>query len=539
MRKILLVDDESAARDHIRNCFPWLAYGCEIIGEAGNGEEALEQCRRLNPDIALIDITMPVMDGMELLDRLERDFPHIRSIVLTAHRDFAYAQQAMLHRACGYVLKAPISMVEMKKALDRAFADLDRDRDYDRSEKSHAQMLRSYQYPLRRKFFADIRNGVLDDDEEIVREGSKLDIHLTAPEHGLVVCAADKMNEYVMRYPERDRSLIEFSMLEIVRETLNDSERYPFELLPLEFGRFALLFGCDSADAEPYAARVSRVCRTIAVPLENYLHMHLSATFSRPLRSLSALRPAFAETMRFASLRFYQDRPTPIDAGGLLLFQPVPEKQWETCRLELADTLREQDAELLQRFDKWLREVHYLLRRFQPRPDEALGLLAGLEPVVGEQFPVLPGHSADWPPFRSFACLGDALAALQQHVYERVRLHSNVRELRPEISAAIQYIRSNLHAELTLDTIAHSVQLSASYFGHLFKKEMGVTLVDYIVEQRIEQAKKWLADGKYRNYELAEKIGFSNYSYFCTLFKKQTGMTPNEFKNVHKTRTII
>jgi two-component system response regulator YesN len=67
--------------------------------------------------------------------------------------------------------------------------------------------------------------------------------------------------------------------------------------------------------------------------------------------------------------------------------------------------------------------------------------------------------------------------------------------------------------------------------GQLFKKEVGSSIVDYIQEQRMEQAKRYLASGEFRNYELAEKVGFSNYPYFCTMFKKHTGMTPNQYRS--------
>jgi two-component system response regulator YesN len=535
VKKIILVDDEPAAREHIRDSFPWEAYGCEIVGEAGNGEQALSLCSQLNPDIALIDITMPVMDGMELLHRLESEHPNVRSIVLTAHRDFAYAQQAMLNRAFGYVLKAPVSIVEMKKALDRACLDLDRDLHYDRHEKSHAQMLRNYQYPLRRKFFSDILQGILSSEKEILREGGRLGINLTPAEHVLMLCTADQLTQYASRYPERDRSLIEYSMLEIVRETLSDTVQRPYELFPLDFGQFALLLWVDESDSESYAARVQRVTRFISAPLGKYLQMGLNVTYSRPFGSLSRFRKVFADTTRFAVMRFYQDTPFPIDAGGPLLFQQIPEDRFAEYRHQF-ETLLQMDPPDL---DAWAKEMKLLMLRFQPDPVLALRLLADLKPFIDARFPAAPDKASSWQKFETSVSLNEALTSLLDYIKEQTQSQSQIRELRQEISTAVQYIKKHLHAELTLDGIAGIVQLSPSYFGHLFKKEMGVSLVDYIIEQRIELAKTYLVEGKYRNYELAEQIGYQNYSYFCTTFKKHTGMTPNEYKNSHKTKTFI
>lgn len=535
MKKVLLVDDEPTAREHIRESFPWATCGCEIIGEAGNGEEALALCAVLKPDIALIDITMPVMDGMELLRRLDTEHPRVRSIMLTAHRDFAYAQQAILYKAFGYVLKAPISMVEMKKALDRACLDLDRDLHFDRHEKSHAQMLRSYQYPLRRKFFSDVLNGLFYRPDELIREGVRLCMNLVSPEHTLMICTADRLEAYAARYPDRDKSLIEYSMLEIVRESLTDSEQRPFELFPLEFGQFVLLLGGDDSDSESYGSRVQRVYRSISVPLGTYLQMGLTVAYSRPFSSLTSLRKVYSDTLKFTVLRFYQDRPAAIDAGGPLLFQQVPAERWADCSRRLDALLELEQPDL----EDWCREAKLLLQRFQPEPQSARCLLEQLKPVVEQRFPELPEKGLVWPRFVSSASLNEALTELTTYIKEQLKSRSTLRALRPEIAAAVHYIKKHLHLELTLDLIASTVQLSPSYFGHLFKKEVGVTLIDYIVEQRVEMAKTYLTDGQYRNYELAEKIGFQNYSYFCTIFKKHTGMTPNEYKNANKTKTHV
>ncbi|MDD9265590.1 response regulator [Paenibacillus sp. GCM10023248] len=535
MKRVLLVDDEPAAREHIRDSFPWTTCGCEIVGEAGNGEEALALCAVLKPDIALIDITMPVMDGMELLRRLDTEHPGVRSIMLTAHRDFTYAQQAILHKAFGYVLKAPVSMVEMKKALDRACLDLDRDLHFDRHEKSHAQMLRSYQYPLRRKFFSDVLHGLFNKQEELIREGVRLGMNLASPEHVLMICAADRLEAYAARYPDRDKSLIEYSMLEIVRETLRDTEQRPFELFPLEFGQFVLLLGGDEANSEPYDSRVQRVYRSISAPLSTYLQMGLTASYSRPFPSLTGLRKVYADTLKFAVLRFYQDRPAALDAGGPLLFQQVPAERWAECSRRLDALLKQEQPDL----EDWSKEVKLLLQRFQPDPASARCLFEQLKPIVEQRFPALPAQEPSWPRFASSASLTEALAELTAYIKEQLKSRSSLRELRPEIAAAVHYIKKHLHLELTLDLIAGNVQLSPSYFGHLFKKEVGVSLIDYIVEQRVEMAKTYLTDGQYRNYELAERIGFQNYSYFCTIFKKHTGMTPNEYKNANKTKTHV
>jgi YesN/AraC family two-component response regulator len=107
--------------------------------------------------------------------------------------------------------------------------------------------------------------------------------------------------------------------------------------------------------------------------------------------------------------------------------------------------------------------------------------------------------------------------------------------MRPEVAKAIHYIKQHLQDELSLHTLSQVTQISPTYLSRLFKKDIGLSIIDYISEQRINQAKQYFMEGSYRNHELAEMVGFHNYSYFCTMFKKMTGMTPNEYKNSVRT----
>ena len=522
MKRILLVDDEPPARQHIRTLIPWADFGCEIAGEAGNGEEALRLCAALKPDIAFVDITMPVMDGIELLQRMHADYPQVRCIVLTAHRDFAYAEQAIQHRAFGYVLKAPIHIAEMQAAIEKACRDLDRDSGYAQNEKQHAQVIRSYQYPLNKKMLHDLRTGVLSAKEEIVREGGKLGLDLASPDYGLLLCSADKFAAYAGMYPDGDKELIEFSVLEIVRETLAVQQIGSFELLPEGFGRFALLLtGLDAEfPAESYPALAKRIYESLAAPLKNYVRLDLAMTYSRPFRSMTEFRRMYAETSKSAGIRFFQERPAPVAARETLPYQALPEAEWEDCRRRLGEWLQSGEADP----SEWTKRARNALLKHQPEPAAARRLFRELKPLVDNCLPAWPeedGSAPAWPDFAEAASLRESLDALSDCILAQARRLPHIRELRLEIGEALQFIKRNLQVELTLESIANAVQLSPSYFGHLFKKELQLSVVDYIAEQRMEAAKALLLEGKYRNYELAEKVGYQNYSYFCTIFKSK------------------
>ena len=105
MYQLLIVEDEKQTREGIKRLLEWQDYGIEICGEAGNGQEALKIIERQRPDIILLDIQMPVMNGLELAKIIHAGYQECKFIVLSGYDDFALVRQAMKYGAVDYLLK--------------------------------------------------------------------------------------------------------------------------------------------------------------------------------------------------------------------------------------------------------------------------------------------------------------------------------------------------------------------------------------------------------------------------------------------------
>ncbi|MNO19104.1 Transcriptional regulatory protein DegU [compost metagenome] len=108
MVKVLLVEDEPLVRRGIRSMLPFEQFGMELVGEASSGEEALEELKKQRIDLVFTDISMPGMNGLELIQILNERYTHIRSVVLTCHQDFDYLQQALRLGAIDYIVKTQL-----------------------------------------------------------------------------------------------------------------------------------------------------------------------------------------------------------------------------------------------------------------------------------------------------------------------------------------------------------------------------------------------------------------------------------------------
>ena len=123
MLKAIIVDDEDLFRKNLKQKIDWDAYRLQLEGEASNGQEALSLIARTRPNIIICDIKMPIMDGLELLKRIQ-DQPHIKFIILSGYSDFQFIRTAIKYGAFDYILK-PIQPEELAGVLLRAVEDIE------------------------------------------------------------------------------------------------------------------------------------------------------------------------------------------------------------------------------------------------------------------------------------------------------------------------------------------------------------------------------------------------------------------------------
>lgn len=124
--KVVIIDDEPWARSVIRTFGRWQEFNIDEIAEADDGESGLALIRRISPQIAIMDMRMPGMDGVELLHQLKEHHPEIKIIVISGHDDFEFMKTAILTKVNDYLLK-PITERELNKALKTCIDEIERD----------------------------------------------------------------------------------------------------------------------------------------------------------------------------------------------------------------------------------------------------------------------------------------------------------------------------------------------------------------------------------------------------------------------------
>lgn len=215
--KVLIADDEFIIRDGIHFSIDWENYNMEVIGEAEDGEEAIELAIRHQVDILLIDLNMPIMNGIEAMKRIKEQLPHCKMVVISGHDEFRYAQEALRLRVEDYLLK-PVNPGKLQAII----MDLKRKLDMEENEKEFIKQatnqIRRNHDQLKERFFQEWIEGQLT-SEEIKEQLHFLRLPETNPvQHMVIKWPEFHLHQTFMQ--ENDRQIYLFAIENIVKEII-------------------------------------------------------------------------------------------------------------------------------------------------------------------------------------------------------------------------------------------------------------------------------------------------------------------------------
>ena len=512
MMKVFLVDDEIAIRENLRNSFPWEQNGFQLVGEAPDGEMALPMIRDLNPDILLTDIRMPFMDGMELCAQVKRVLPWIGVVILSGYDDFAYARQAISLGVKEYLLK-PITADELGEALKRVAARI--------TEERRAASLRrdaaSGNPFLREKLLASLftEEGDRFEDEQLMRQMRTMGVNLAAGCYVVIDIAFPLKDEARVRAREALSALAEASGGSVFT-------------CGMPHGARALVLGDNERDAE-----------------ERAYSFAASAAHLPQLESCDQLLLSIGETVTdyFEIRKSMQSarhvRHAAVGRGGGRRIIGVGELDDETTSLnslELSPLYERLQYAPAEELDAILADYADLLGSGAEGRELALGYLRIAAVIAARQ--IVSDAGAD--PQRVLdegriaeALRAEGIEAVRALLNEAMacRDRSGRGQGQTPVARARRFLsRRYSDPNLMLQDVAGEVGMSQSHFSTVFAQETGLTFTQYLTALRIGKAKELLSATAMRSSEIAFAVGYNDAHYFSYRFKKQTGMTPSEYR---------
>ena len=522
MYKVFLVDDEIVVREGIRSNFPWDETDFVLAGEAPDGEIALSMLQDVKPDILITDIRMPFMDGLELCRQVSRSMPWIYIVILSGYDDFAYAREAISLGVKEYLLK-PVSGQELRTVLERIALRIQEDKRQQASLNAYREQLASSSRFLKEKLLTELYGGA--NGERILKSARSMQMNLLA-NHYLVMLLHPS--------PEPDSEEAMFSAQSVLERLAEGSGGAAH--LCRGFGGFSLLvLGDNPADLEERAYGLAQAAR---YDVERSANVKLLVAIGADVESLADIPASLSDARTIMEkLKAGKAENDPRRIMGALDISREPEL-----------TLPDLDAAPIAEQLKYATtaDVDGILERYVEGLGDAAAqsvmmanyffvemMLAASRIIVdsqGEPKEVIPEA------FRAQSSLlnvdevlplcRDMLrrAILYRDSQESARYGGVIRKARAFI--AEHYADSNV----TLHDVASHVALSNNHFCTVFSQEMGVTFTEYLTATRIARAKELLTTTSMRTSDVAYAVGYNDPHYFSYLFKKNTGMSPRDYR---------
>lgn len=521
MYRLLIVDDEAIVRRGIKKSVNWNELGIEMVAEAADGVEALSQVIENVPDIILLDINMPKMDGLEFASIIKKKYPKIKVVIITGYHEFEYARSALRSGVDDYILKpitkedvAAIIRTQLEK-LEAEHADQSARYIIDEQSAKH-NMINAI---LKKKQTAAL-------DIERFSELQKWD----AERRISFVLMRDYLSDCEIWNDGQTDSLAEFAILNIAGEVLEMREcGLAFQTYKNEL---ALLLSCPQRET-------AGVLNEIYGNLLDFLEIPVDFAVSDlgTLRDLPELAGQAREALNCAFVLSHQN---------ILFFRDIMKKQDksftypEQIEMKLLEKMFTCDIdESLALIDEFFAQ----LAQAAPDADKCKNMILRLflkvantiESIASRTANALENAPESFDPvlkLEDFNTLNEARDWLKKLYADTCNYVASIKSRTGQLYIKIKaYIEKNYgDSELNLKKCSEDLYLSSNYISMILKKETGKTFVDYLNEYRIKKALEFLSGPENRVYEVSIQVGFTHPTYFSSVFKKITGVSPKQFK---------
>lgn len=526
MYSILIVDDEAIELETIEHYVPWDKIGISVAGTARNGKEALAKLAELKPDIILTDVRMPIMDGLEFGRRAKQIDKNIKIIYLSGHNEFQYIKAALNIEATGYLLK-PIDMEELLALLEKVKKKCEEDQLADQGgdwvrEKLLMRILREPNEGKRKEWTNQWKLSAVDFAEN--------------KPFAAVYATFDPPPAYpgTDPYPADSASTDRIELFRTAARQRLDS----FIMVEDDPHAFYVLFQWQ--DERQHVQSTAAYWELLRAHLASdpSAGSQITIGLSAPHLGFQAIWDACAEAKTCNEEKFYEQSGTVLSPQDLKPTKQTDDES-EQIAAKLSSAIQSGDTEQISLH---VESLFGVIREERIDRNFAIRAIIRLLTALEQHFSMLlAGSLKEWllvDHWKEISSMSSAahMQAYVMHFCNEMRKAANERDIDRNQAIAEQIVKligERYHLPLTVEEIAKEVYLSPNYIRTIFKEKMGETILDYLTRFRMNKAAELLKDKALKVREVAHSVGYENVSYFCSIFHKHRGSTPNEYRKMY------
>lgn len=522
MLRTLLVDDEPLVLVGLKSLVDWQKLGFEVIGTASNGQLAYNIIESVKPDVIITDIKMPVMDGLELMERCISQLSYKPVFVfLTSYDEFVLARMALRLGAWDYVLKLELTQERITNILESIAA---------RYAKSHSKKL-NQTYQDSTKLYRDMIGGYYVHEWEIEDEAVQQDIALLGKPY--VIGVLNLMDDQTSTGPSgslpKTMQYVKDMFFEVMAKV------YDIRLIPLNRTSMVLILHQKHEDEGENMEEVSAIIGDTLTTICKYFRVELVCGLGEFHSMYTEMDEAYHEALealeyvehgsRVGYKSKQKDLPHNKRSFNIKFLQRDLTKAIEHRDLgdvrkildELIDLLTHHHASAVQGVDLCSRLIFLLL-----------GLLDQGEQLLEQIFDKDPDGYRSIYASQQLVDVTAWLMKLRDGFQIILPLEGDEQD-HYVVKKVVRYIRHHYDEKFTLNELAHRYGLTPNYLSAVFKKQMGIGFNEYVANTRVNVAKQLLLESDKKINEVAGCLGFDNAYYFSKVFKRVTGQSPRNY----------
>lgn len=539
MKKIVIVEDEKSIFFLLNSCIAYEELGLELVGYAENGQIGIEMILEKKPDIIITDVTMPIVDGLQLIEKVKEHNLNPKFIIVSGYAQFEFAQKAVSLGVKDYLLK-PINSSELNKSLEKLICELDDGRE----KKVFSGSTDNYKEKIRTSFIMSMLYK--DIDFNVITVNQINQDYFYSFQKGYycsLVIKVDYYSEVVIGI----KNHITEKIISLVKECFSGS-CYEFGITEHQGNIYVIL---NMEEAQQKVEEIKAYCKRIVIRgkklIGEYTESSLTVCVGAIVSNLYDLSVSFDTALHLLDMRIVRgvDRVLVEDTVSKKvsgeeckyvlqsyavkhLTEKVECNELAAAKVEISsifsDALafcKREDVSVNETMHGVLMNILTLVKQKGNFPDEFMDIYRKISLELDKATRVRDIT-------RTFA---------ENLVLEMVEFQKKDLSGDSAIMKRIkEYISCNFDKELRLDDVAEQVYITPAYLGILFKKETGKNFTTYVTELRMQRAKELLMDVRVNINEIAYRIGYQNVRYFSRTFKEHVGITPKEYRKIHANR---
>lgn len=528
MFNVLLVDDEPIVKIALRTMIDWDSLGFPICGTASDGNEALVLVKELNPDIIITDLKMPNMNGLQLIRELNELGYKGKIIVASNFGEYELVREALLLGAVDYMLKISIKTEALIEQLQKTAKLLQEQQLTLQEQVTREQELRSNLKSVKNTMLKEYFTNSYHDMEPLLQNNA-VQLHLSS-----TTCYQFYIHLDRSTAKEGQKFNISMSFIENMILDLMESEQ-DVEVFQVEANAIIVLIAKErllQCQFEPLT-----FVHRIQTLIQMYMTLEPVIVYSSEISGYLEARQMYQACKDAIHINFYEAHSV-IFHHDINLKHDMDFVNYVDFSKSILHYLYKDDtASIMLMLETFTEQAHQ--NRIHPLALQTfINKCLDYIPLCDNKITVTNAEEYEGNKNKVWDCKSsDALLAIAMEALEDLSFWTDVPSsldstvTRKEIADVITYIGLHYRDKITLEMIADHVNFSENYLCRVFRDQMGLSLIQYINNVRMNKAAELIMKGHTYIKEISALVGISDQFYFSRMFKKQFGVSPTDYKS--------